>query len=276
MRVLPQGAWFGLTRRRLRFGGLLVAAVLVLNLAIFGLARTLLVLESRRAAEFLEDLRNVQLGQTEASVMPLIERYRDESFERSVGGTNDYVMRVDPWHFYRPFPGPKWVGDSVGAVLWQCGHWRRALGLRAWVASGSVRISQGRVHSVWADVMVEGENEWLMGDWVYAAEVPSDETNHYKETEQFRPEMSRYFAHWTHLHVGDETGEGIMNLVTPAATAEELNAGRNINLRCLTSVRGCHSLCDLMPDAHRYMQEHDYPGLGWNSGSWGPQDRACQ
>ena len=32
----------------------------------------------------------------------------------------------------------------------------------------------------------------------------------------------------------------------------------------------------LMPKATRYRRQHDCPPLGWNSGSWGPQDRSCE
>lgn len=47
-----------------------------------------------------------------------------------------------------------------------------------------------------------------------------------------------------------------MNSVLARATPRDLKAARTINLSCLTSFQGCHSLCELMPDAFRYRQEH--------------------
>ena len=44
-----------------------------------------------------------------------------------------------------------------------------------------------------------------------------------------------------------ETGEGLISNITPNATQVELQAARSINLDCLTSFRGCHSLCELLP-----------------------------
>jgi len=117
-------------------------------------------------------------------------------------------------------------------------------------------------------------NEWLLADWRYGSKIPA---HHRMEPPNtiFPSEEPRYEAHWTHLHFGDGTGEGIMSSVTPFSTAEELNAARNINLPCMMSGRGCHSLCDLLPDATRYRREHNVGGWGWNSGDWGIQPHDC-
>jgi hypothetical protein len=131
-----------------------------------------------------------------------------------------------------------------------------------------------RDEAISGDVILEGENEWLLAEWRYASEIPAYHRVIPSNT-IFPIEEPRYEAHWTHLHFGDGTGEGIMSSVTPSSTAEELNAARNINLPCLMSGRGCHSLCDLLPDATRYRREHNGGGWGWNSGDWGIQPHDC-
>lgn len=275
MQILPQDAWFGLTKGRLRVILALVAGLLVVCATAYGAALAILALEARSAAAFLNEVRSIQLGQAEASVIPFINRYEDKT-QPGFAGSDTHRLLVDPWHLYRPFPGPTWLDNLVRRSLWESGDFRRRLGLRAWVVQATITFTEGTVHSVGTGVLVEGENEWLLGNWHYSHEIPSYLTDRHKGNGTFRPEMSRYVAHWTHVHAGPETGEGLVNSVTPDATPEESNAARNINLQCLTSFRGCRSLCELMPDAHRFMRKHDYPGLGWNSGSWGPQDRACE
>ena len=81
---------------------------------------------------------------------------------------------------------------------------------------------------------MEGENEWLMANWHYGPEIPVDRRAT-PPNNSLRSDEARCEAHWTHLHFGNETGEGIMSFVTPLSTAEELHAARNINLKCLAS-----------------------------------------
>jgi hypothetical protein len=276
MRLFPQGAWFGLTRKRLRVAGWTFVALSALCAVLYGAARITQALEYRRAAIFLEELRSIQLGQSEASVMPFIRQYQGVRAEEALGFKDDsYILRIDPWHLMHLFPGPTWVDRAYRRAFSDLGNWRRAVKLRSWTVSGWVRFKNGRVETVSGDVVLEGENEWLMADWHYGFQISS--YRRVRSPNNSLPgEEPRYDAHWTHLHFGDGTGEGIMSSVTPLSTAEELNAARNINLQCLMSGRGCHSLCDLMPDATRYSREHNGGGWGWNSGDWGMQPHDCQ
>ena len=273
MRLCPGRAWFGLTKKLLRIIGITTASIFAACLLLYGGAWLLLVVEAHRAAALLNQLNSIQLGQSEASVLDLFQRYEDVNYEREIGVDRGRVLRVDPWGAHRPL-GPSWIDTPILEMLPISGNWRRRLGLRLWVVQGGMRIADHKVKSVWADLDVEGENEWLKADWSYESEIPAAILQHLGDNT--RPEMARYLIRWTHLHVGYETGEGIQNLITPAGTPEEQHAARSINLQCLTSMRGCHSLCELMPDANRYRREHHYPGWGWNSGSWGRQDSACE
>jgi hypothetical protein len=258
----------------LRIGGTLAAISVATALALYGGARILLALESRRAASFLEELSRVQLGQSAAAVQPLLGRTEDLQFWHGMSAEQgSHFLRVDPWHFYRPFLGPHWIDALVREAIFKSGNVRRRLGLRAWVVNGRLTIKNDQVQSVSATLTVEGENEWLMADWSYASEIPPQILN--SQGPLTDSEMTHYLVRWSHLHMGTETGEVIRNSITPQATPEEQHAAREVNLQCLSSMRGCHSLCDLMPEANHYRRAHNQLGWGWNSGSWSLQDHAC-
>jgi len=275
MKLFPSGPWFGLTRKRLRAAAWTFAVLSVLCAALYGAARTAQALEYRRAGAFLEELKRIQPGQSELSVMPFIQHYQGIRAEQELGSKDDsYIVRLDPWHLMRSFPGPDWADHSYRWACSEFGNWRRALKLRSWTANGQVAFADGKVNMVSGGLVLEGENEWLMAEWYDSAEIPAYRLSRSTEN-SLSGQEPRYAAHWTHLHFGHETGEGIISSVTPLGTSEELNAARNINLQCLMNGRGCHSLCELMPDAARYRREHG-GGWGWNSGSWGMQPHDCQ
>jgi hypothetical protein len=276
MRLFPEGEWFGLTRKRLRGAGRTIVALSTLFALLYGAARITQALEYRRAAVFLEELKGIQPGQSEASVLPFILHYKGVRAEEALGVKDDsYIVRIDPWHLMHRFPGPNWVDDAYRTLFSGRGNWRRAVNLRSWTVSGWVRFKNEKVETISGDVIMEGENEWLLADWHYGPEIPAY-LRLRSPNNNLPSDEPRYDAHWTHLHFGDGTGEGIMSSVTPVSTPEELNAARNINLQCLTSGRGCHSLCDLLPDAARYRREHNGGGWGWNSGDWGAQPHDCK
>ena len=273
MKLYPQGPLFGLTAKRLRVVGWTTLASSVLCVVSYGIARDVLAMEYRRAGSFLEELKGIQPGQSEVSVMPFILRYHGVRFEEVTGLKDDlYIVRIDPWHLMHPLPGPSW-GDRVYRPTYsELGNWRRVVKLRSWTVSGWVKFSNGKVDSVSGDAILEGENEWLLAEWQYGSEIPACR----RPVSSSVGEQPKYQAHWTHLHFGDGTGEGIVTSATPRSTTEELNAARNINLSCLMAGSGCRSLCDLMPDATRYRREHDGGDWGWNSGDWGRQPHSCE
>jgi hypothetical protein len=265
MRLFPQGPWFGLTKKRLRVAAWTFVALSTLCIALYGAARITQALEYRRATVFLEELKSIQPGQSEASVMPFILHFQGVRAEKELGFKDDsYILRIDPWHLMHLFPGPTWADHGYRWASSKLGKWRRALKLRSWTVSGWVTFTNGKVKTVSGGVVLEGENEWLMAEWYYSSEIPAYLRS--KSTKSSLPgEEPRYEAHWTHLHFGDGTGEGIISHVTPLGTSEELKAARNINLDCLMSGRGCHSLCDLMPNATQYRREQYGGGWGWSS-----------
>jgi hypothetical protein len=276
MKLLPQRAWFGLTRNRLRLAGWTIVALSTLCVVLYGAARITQWLEYRRAGSFLTELKNIQLGQSEVSVMPFMRHYQGVRADEVPGGVQDdsYALRIDPWHLMHRFPGPTWVDGAYRSASSGLAGWRRALKLRGWIVTGWVRFANGKVETVSVEVILEGENEWLLADWEYGAEIPRYLL--VKSTDQSIPDKeSRYQSHWTHLHFGDETGEGVKSFVTPLSTAEQFHAAQSINLQCLMIGPGCHSLCDMVPTATRHRREHNVGGWGWNSGAWGKQPHDC-
>jgi len=238
-------------------------------------AQITLALEYQRATVLLQELKIIQPGQSESSLKPFILHYQGIRAEKEPGRYDDsYALRIDPWHLMRPLPGPGWAEPAYRWAFSGLGSWRRNLGLRGWTVSGRVGFADGKVRTVSGGMVLEGENEWLMTEWYYGAEIPAYRLANSTENGS-SGQAPRYEAHWTHLHFGDGTGEGIVSSVTPLGTSEELSASRNINLQCLMSARGCHSLCDLVPDAMRYRRKHG-GAWGWNSGSWGMQPHDCE
>jgi hypothetical protein len=125
MRLFPQGAWFGLTRKRLRVAGWTFLALSGLCTVLYGAALITQALEYRRAAVFLEELKGIQPGQSEASVMPFVRRYNGARPETQFGFKDDsYILRVDPWHLWHSLPGPEWVDGAYRKAFSLLGNWR--------------------------------------------------------------------------------------------------------------------------------------------------------
>ena len=273
MKLLPAGARIGLFRRSLEIA--LRAALIAAGFLIFlyGAARILLLYEARRADAILTELNAIQLGTPETAIQSFLAKYERRDWEQMLGTRNKKIVVVDPWGLRGP-SRPQWLADLEYKILDLAPNVRRKLGLRVWEAFGTIKIKDGKVVSSGSSVLVEGENEWLSGQ---SSLIDSNnELDHYRRMGTYRPGMERYAAGWTHLHMGMETGEALWNLLTPNATPEERKAAQSYNLACLTSMKGCHSLCELMPDAARYRKEHNYPALGHNSGSWNVQDDSCE
>jgi hypothetical protein len=275
--VLPQSSFFGGTRRSLRVA-LKVSLVVLVSCAVFFLAIFVVFkIKYSHAATLLEELKGIQLEESESSLTPLIKRYNASRSEHELGPEDHtFVFIVDPWRLLRPLPGPEWIDHSYRWAFSEAGTWRRRLKLRAWVATGWVRLTDGKAGVVSGNLVIEGENEWLMADWHYGATIPAQRRTRQTDGVRLPSELSQFDAIWTHLHFGDGTGEGVYTSVTPLSSPEQLNAARSIDLSCLLSGSGCRSLCVLLPEADRYRRAHNLRDWGWNSGSWGEQPRDCQ
>jgi hypothetical protein len=238
-------------------------------------AQIFLLYEYQRAKTFLVELHSIQLGQSEESLQVFLEKYENREWEQVIHSKNNVkIVSVDPWHFQRSF-WPSWLQYIQAELINVAPDIRRDLGLRVWQIQGSLTFKDSRVRTVNSGLLVEGENEWLWGEsWLVGA-FTDDIVERYQLSGTYRTEMKSYVTGWSHLHMGYETGEVFRNNVTSQADDAQLAAARTYNMECLISFSGCRSLCELMPKAAEYMREHRYPGLGSNSGSWGPQDQSC-
>ena len=254
-----------------RFSKLLIA-VGGISLALYASALGYLRYQSHRTARFLNRLDGIRLDEPESKVRGLIDSHEDPSFRRREGIVDYCVLRSDPWRVYRGL-GWIWFTNRWFKFLESSGLFRRGSGLRVWEADGAIGIKEHRVVFVKKSLVVEGKNEWLMVTCSLAPKISERDLEHHSPISS---EMSRYFAHWAHLHMAMDTGEALVNLITPEADQDQFRAAHEINFRCLTSRRGCKSLCELMPAATAYRHQHNYPLLGWNSGSWGSQDDSCK
>jgi|ERR1700733_1931961 len=276
MRPIPQNVRFAPTSKKFRVAGWVFLGALALCAVSYGAARATEALEYKRAAVFLEELKSIQPGQSQASVMPFISRYDGTLPDQVFGVKNDaYIVRIDPWHLMHPIPGPNWIERAYEEAFLRLRNWRRRVKLRSWTTDGEITFTNGKVDTVSGGIIIEGENEWLMANWHYAPEIPAYLWQRHPDNGS-SVEPPQYIARWTHLHFDGGTGEGILTSVTPRSTPEELNAARDINLQCLVAGRGCRSLCELMPYAMRYRREHSGGAWGWASGDWGVQPHDCE
>ena len=277
MELLPQGGWFGLTKSRIRKVTRVITFVCGAVLFLYSLAFLYIRYESLRTTNLLKGLQSLQIGESEQVAADVLASYKDQRLSRLFGyprGSN--LFQVDPWLVYSGLFSRRWQNRALEFVLLDCGSMRRRLGLRVWRVLGEYRAENGRITAVNATIEVEGADEWLLAEWTYLSEFRRQDSVRWGDTKELPEEMQTYRSHWTHLHMGTETGEGIVNAVTASATPEALRAARDINVECLTSFRGCRSLCALMPAAVAYRRAHGYGSLGWSSGSWGVQDRSCR
>ena len=129
--------------------------------------------------------------------------------------------------------------------------WRGPLGFRGWATLLGVSIRRGRVQSVSAMTLVEGQSRWLGHEWSLAEHMP-----HHDMAAQ------PYLIGTANLSMADGGGIAIENYFTPVASQDEQAAARTFNNACVTSLRGCDDLCGLAPLALEYLRPP--PEAAWN------------
>lgn len=225
----------------------IAAAVVLALVVVYVAARGYLVYEVYRAKVLFAELAAVRIGDTEASIGPLISRYGGHKWVRENSPADVYVydIGVNPWHFLT-IEGPSQRFDEA---VWSKARdfhprFRRVIGLRRWLATGDLSIRGGRVEAVSASVIHEGWSEWLMGKWSLVSHTAEGET-------QPPIKISGGF-----LTFADGGGGSTEVSFTPSANSEQIQAARDLNLACLTGTRGCRGSCELMPKAVAYLKRH--------------------
>ncbi|HEY4766110.1 MAG TPA: hypothetical protein VIH75_20740 [Candidatus Sulfotelmatobacter sp.] len=235
---------------------LATAATFVLVLSCYGLARAYLYYEAARAERMLKELAAVKIGDSEAQVLPMLERYGScrgvlEPYTKvdktdyeclvEIGPSGIYyvVNRANTSMFYRM---TRAVLDSLNPRL------RRAIGLRRWNVYGRVGFKDDKAKVVFGAVMVEGRHEWFEGDWSLVETIPEFEIDSFVTS----PDVSwphnanHYLVGWGSLiamEIKNGGGFGASSWITPSASDEEKRSAHGFQWNCLTSRSGCRTVC---------------------------------
>ena len=225
----------------------------------------------------LGEAARLRIGDSEASVLPLVERYggfkwapetradvgpldrwtSKWAYEHKLRTLSDYAydIKVGPWGYpttatIREGRWRWWDRALLSAVNAMPVRVRSLLGLREWLTSVGVQIRGGHVSEVGAGSLVEGRSGgWILHEWGLAEELP-DEDMPSRAFEIDRPILSGFEGY----------SEAIERHLTPKASEEEFRAAQTLNGDCLTSVRGCRGSCDLSGLTVRYLNEHPEVG----------------
>jgi len=258
---------------------LAIAATLVLVLICYGLARACLYYEAARAEHMMRELGDVKLGDSEAQVLPILQRYgtwrrflepytyadkTDYEYMVDIGPSGIYYYYVDPANtsmFYR----------ITRAVLGNLNpRLRRAIGLRRWNVYGRVGFKDKRVKVVVGTVMVEGSHEWLNGGWGLEQTIAPSEIDYYVTSHgvSWPHDGNHYLVGWSQLIAMEKQNGGGVDAsvnITPDATDLERRSAHEFQWNCLTSRSGCRTVCDLYPAAEEYAA----------TGTWKERREAC-
>jgi hypothetical protein len=255
--------------RRSVLGLRLVLAALLICAALSGSLWAYIGYEAHRARLMLAEISQIHIGDTEASVLPLVQRYggfkwtpepllpreqwidKDEyDYQKNRVSDYKYELGLSPFGTISGWAS-RWtqalrpVSEAVPSRL------RPALGMRYWGAGAELSIRGGHVQSVSAMTIFAGRSEMLGHSWELAEGMP-----------HFGMPARAYAIGAANLTLSQGFGTMIKNYLTPKASEEEAEAARKFNTKCLTSIKGCKGLCDVAPRALEYLNHH--PEADWN------------
>src|ERR1700690_2284482 len=252
---------------------LAIAAGFILVLSCFGLARAYLYYEAARAERMLNELAAVKIGDSEAQVLPILERYgscrnvteaysgldkTDHECLVEIGPSGIYYA-VDHAHtdaFYRI---TRAVLSSLNPRL------RRAIGIRRWNVYGRVGFKDENATVVLGAVMVEGSHEWLASNWTLVQTIPPHEIDRFVTSPgvSWPHDANHYLVGWwirlIAMEIQNGGGEGAGSWITPSATQDEKRSPHEFHSNCLTSRSACRTVCDLYPAAEEYAKTRTWP-----------------
>src|SRR5579863_9359306 len=245
---------------------LAIAITLVFVLSCYGLARAYLYYEAARAERMMRELGDVKLGDSEAKVLPILQRYGTcrrflEPFMGDVKIDYEYMVDIGPSGIYYYYADPANTNMFYRITRAVVGNLnprlRRAIDLRRWNVYGRVGFKDKRVTVVVGTVMVEGSNEWLGGGWSLAQTIPPSEIDRYvtRWGVSWPHDANHYLVGWSPLISMESKnggGEGPFSSITPSATEDEKRSAHEFRWNCLTSRSGCRTGCDLYPAAVEY------------------------
>jgi hypothetical protein len=229
----------------------------------WGLLRTYLEYKAHRAIALLDEASSIQIGDPEAAVLILFERYggnkwtpdplspreqwtdlREYDFQNNLQSDYKYDIGVSPFGITSLHPSRftqvlRVVKKAVPARL------RPILGMRNWGVGVDFAIRNGRVQSISALALFEGRSEWLGHEWRFSNEMPHHEL-----------QGKVFVVDSAILEMEDGGGTAIENIFTTGASQQAIQAARKFNTQCFMSMSGCDGLCDVAPRALEYLTQH--------------------
>lgn len=272
MQVWPYRSFGAMSRGR-AIALRLVIVVLVIAAALWGSLRAYTAYEAHRAASMLAEASRVGVGDTEASILPLVKLYggykwkpeplppreqwtdlREYDYQRNLERDYQYDLDVSPFgllttdgHGQRSRV-TRAIRAAINAIP---KHLRAMIGVRDWGATVDLAIRGGRIQAISGEVLVEGRSEWLGHEWRFANAMPHHEL-----------QAKALVIDSAILEMENGSGMLIQNIFTPGASEEEVRVSRKFNPACLTSMRGCDGFCDIAPRALDYLKQHPDVGGG--------------
>jgi hypothetical protein len=231
-----------------------------------------LAYQVRRASRLFEAVHSVNIGDTEESVMPVLERYGGHRWDVQLGSREDYnyVVAINPWHRLTLFSGES--DSKVRTIVSALNpRFRRAIGLRLWTVDSEVAIKDHRVVAVQAATAVEGRNMWLGAMWRFSEKPREFERNAASLISS--SEETPCVVSPANLNMETGMGSAWNVWFTPSSPRALQQMAKQLNLSCMRSLSGCNSVCDLMPEAARYFKEH--PDIAPAGGDWDDSLQSC-
>ena len=254
--------------RRSILGLRLVLAALVVFVGLWGLLWIHIEYEAHRAKLLFAEISKIHIGDAEASVLPLVQRYdgfkwaeeplppakdwidKDEyDYQQNRVSDYRYALVISPFGLSSVHPS-RWVQAMRKVRSDIPERLRPLLGMRDWVAGADLSIRGGRVQSVSALTVFAGRSEWLGQTWELSEGMPRHDM----------PQRA-YVVGAANLEMGVGNGAMIENYLTPEASEKEAEAARQFNTGCLTSIKGCNGFCEIAPRAIEYLKQH--PDAAW-------------
>jgi hypothetical protein len=236
-------------------------------------ARLLLAYQIHRASQMLAKIQSVNVGDSEASLGPLLKRFGGYRWDVQLGAHEDYnyVLEINPWHYpalsnHHQSEHPIGIGMNA--------RFRRALGLRQWLVMSGISVKRQQVVAVQAETYVEGKTMWLGTSWRFSEKPRELDRNPTVDYLQWPPEPDLDFVSPAILEMGRGGGTSWGFWVKPSSPTVQRRVANRWDLGCLNSFRGCDSLCDLLPEAARFFNEHSE--LAPKGGGWDENSRGCK
>lgn len=287
---------FEITRRKRRVA-ICIVAVLLVGVA---LSWTYAEYQAHRAKQLLAAAARIRIGDSEASIQPLLRRFgggecvpsetpeeylkeNQELRENLVAGgvvpfdqagyeywlrtrpDCTYFFDVDPWLSPLASKSRRLFGSRVYTyaklAMWAIpGRVRSLVGMREWNAATSISIRRGRVNAVHAGVYVESRDHWLGHHWKLMEELPPDPYRRPSVEYEVDGELLTF-------GFGSDSGPGeaaIISRLTNGADKEQVQAAQGLNMRCLTRAFACKAVCDLSRPAIEYLKHHPGSDRGYS------------